>query len=80
MAVDPHDKKSAWRCLLCGKDFQNRGNGRRHVETMHFETPSFECGICGNVLKNKNSFQNHMTIIHGHKKGARKGTYNPNLL
>ena len=73
--IDPMDKRSAWRCLICRKDFQNRGNVRRHVETMHFETPKFECQICFSVLKNKNSFQNHMTIIHGHKKGIRKGNF-----
>ena len=70
--VNPYDKKSSWNCLLCGKEFQCKGNGRRHVETMHYETPALTCLICGSVLKNKNSFQNHMTIVHGHNKGARK--------
>jgi len=72
--VDPFDKKSPWNCLLCGKVFQCKGNGRRHVETMHYKTPSVSCEICGNVLKNKNSYQNHMTIVHGHNKGLRKNT------
>jgi len=70
--VDPYNKKSPWNCLLCGKEFQCKGNGRRHVETMHYETPSLTCTICGNILKNKNSYQNHMTIVHGHNKGVRK--------
>ena len=58
----------SWRCLVCGKDFPNKGNGKRHVETMHFETPTYSCDICGNVLKNKNSYQNHLNIVHGIKK------------
>jgi len=71
--IDPSDKRSSWSCLICGKDFLNKGNGRRHVETLHYETPSLECGQCGKILKNKNSFSNHMTLIHGHNKGTRKG-------
>ena len=71
--IDPSDKRSSWSCLICGKDFLNKGNGRRHIETLHFETPSLECPQCGKILKNKNSFSNHMTLIHGHNKGIRKG-------
>ena len=76
--IDPSDKRSSWSCLICGKDFLNKGNGRRHIETLHYETPSLECPQCGKILKNKNSFSNHMTLIHGHNKGTRKGI-NPML-
>jgi len=71
--VNPADKKSSVSCTICGKEFTSRGNARRHVETIHFETPSLECPQCGKMLKNKNSFSNHMTLIHGHNKGIRKG-------
>ena len=60
---------------MCGKDFQNRPNCRRHIETQHFETPSVKCDVCGKTLKNQNSYQNHMVIVHGHNKGARKNNY-----
>jgi len=73
--VDPSDKKSAWRCLMCGKDYQNKPNCRRHIETQHFDAPSVKCDICGKTLKNQNSYQNHMVIVHGHNKGARKNNY-----
>ena len=62
------DGKTAWRCLVCGKDFLNKSNGKRHVQTMHFEAPNYECEVCGKVLKNKNSYQNHISITHGIKK------------
>ena len=61
---------TAWRCLVCGKDFQNKSNGKRHVQTMHYEAPSYKCEICGNVLKNKNTYQNHISVTHGIKKRA----------
>ena len=73
--ADPNDKKSAWRCLICGKDYQNKPNCRRHIETQHFDAPSVKCDICGKTLKNQNSYQNHMVIVHGHNKGARKNNF-----
>ena len=62
------DGSTAWRCLVCGKDFQKKSNGKRHVETMHCEAPSYKCDICGNVLKNKNTYENHISVTHGIKK------------
>ena len=64
------DGRTAWRCLVCGKDFPHKSNGKRHVETMHYEAPSYECEVCGKVLKNKNTYQNHISITHGIKKRA----------
>jgi len=66
------DGKLAWRCSLCGKDFFHKSSGTRHVETMHYESPSQECEVCGKVLKNKNSYQNHIAITHGIKKRGGK--------
>ena len=57
-----------WRCLCCGKEFGTRSSCRRHVETLHYATPSQDCQLCGKILKNKNSHQNHMIMVHGHKK------------
>ena len=62
---------SVWRCLACGKDFPSRGNGKRHVETLHLEAPQFTCHLCDKVLKNKNSYQNHLNLMHGIKKRSR---------
>jgi len=62
------DGKTVWKCEICGKDFPFKSGGKRHVETMHFETPGFECEVCGKILKNKNSYQNHISIIHGIKR------------
>ena len=62
---------AVWRCLACGKDFPSRGNGKRHVETLHLEAPNFTCNLCDRVLKNKNSYQNHLNLMHGIKKRSR---------
>ena len=64
------DGKSAWKCLVCGKEFPHKHNGKRHIETMHYEAPSYECEVCGKVLKNINTYQNHISITHGIKKRA----------
>ena len=60
--------KIAWRCVLCGKEFPHKCSGRRHIETVHYEAPSYECEVCGKVLKNKNTYQNHLNITHGIQK------------
>jgi len=70
--TNTEDGKLAWRCSLCGKDFFHKSSGTRHVETMHYETPSLECEVCGKVMKNKNSYQNHISITHGIKKRGGK--------
>ena len=73
------DGKISWMCIICKKYFLTKGNGARHIETIHCETPSLECEICGKVLKNKNSYQNHMFIIHGCKKrGQSNSSFNFN--
>lgn len=64
--------KLAWKCSICGKDFFHKSSGTRHVETMHYESPSQECEVCGKVLKNKNSYQNHIAITHGIKRRGLK--------
>ena len=62
------DGGRGWRCVCCGKEFGTRSSCRRHVETLHYATPSQNCELCGKILKNKNSHQNHMIMVHGHKK------------
>jgi len=69
--ITTEEGRSAWKCLICGKDFLTKGNVGRHIETMHYEAPTLECEVCGKVLKNKNSYQNHMYIVHGHKKRGK---------
>ena len=72
--ITTEEGKAAWKCLLCCKDFLTKGNGGRHIETMHYDAPSLECELCGKVLKNKNSYQNHMYIVHGQKKRGKQAT------
>jgi len=66
--VMTQDGGRAWRCLCCGKEFGAKSSCTRHIETLHYATPSLNCELCGKVLKNKNSHQNHMIMVHGHKK------------
>jgi len=72
LQITTEEGRSAWKCLVCGKDFLTKGNVGRHIETMHYEAPTLECEVCCKVLKNKNSYQNHMYIVHGHKKRGKQ--------
>jgi len=57
--------KVAWKCSICSKEFPHKCSGRRHIETVHFDTPQIECEVCGKVLRNKNSYQKHINVTHG---------------
>jgi len=70
--LDPADRRSPWRCLLCTKDFASRRNAYRHVETMHTLTPTLQCEVCHKTLKNKNSHTNHMILMHGRHRGPAR--------
>ena len=62
------DGKLVWKCVLCTKEFPHKCSGRRHIETVHFDAPTYKCDVCGKVLKNKNTYQNHLNITHGIQK------------
>ena len=68
LQVTSEEGTKVWRCLYCCKNFGTKSSCRRHVETLHYETPSLGCKVCGKTLKNKNSHQNHMIMFHGQKK------------
>ena len=58
---DPKDGK----CVLCGKQFSNMQNARRHVREMHGgEKRSFDCHLCGMVFTRQRNFKEHMTRFH----------------
>jgi len=58
---DPKDG----RCVLCGKQFSNMQNARRHVREMHGgEKRSFDCQLCGMVFTRQRNFKEHMTRFH----------------
>ena len=58
---DPKDGK----CVLCGKQFSNMQNARRHVREMHGgEKRSFDCQLCGMVFTRQRNFKEHMTRFH----------------
>ncbi len=48
-------------CKVCGKSGKYRSNLRRHIESMHIDSPGFECPICGKVLKTRLSLWQHRT-------------------
>ena len=57
------------KCLLCGKQFSNVPNARRHVKEIHggqrrSQAQKFECQLCGLEFNRRKIFLEHMTRYH----------------
>ena len=55
---------AGYLCLVCHKIVVQKGNLKKHVESMHMGNEPRECSICGKSFKNLNSLQNHMSLTH----------------
>ena len=52
-----------WRCTVCGKKTQQKGDVGRHIET-HLEGVSHTCNQCGKVSRSSKALSMH---AHMHK-------------
>ena len=52
-----------WKCTVCGKTTQNKGDIGRHMET-HLEGVSHTCNQCGKVSRSSNSLVMHVSTYH----------------
>jgi len=50
-------------CLQCGLSFTLMFNARRHVKTVHMNSPQ-NCHLCGKWLKNERTYKNHIKSNH----------------
>lgn len=52
-------------CYLCGRDFTNVSNLRRHLNTLHLERKQkFKCFKCEEVFTDKRTLNNHQRCSH----------------
>ena len=49
-----------WYCLICNHAADNKYNMKRHIESMHIDTPGFQCEICMKPCKTSNDRYRHM--------------------
>jgi len=54
-----------WKCLICSKVTQHRGNLRQHFVSNHFTVETnLPCQYCGRNFKNENSLNSHVSQSH----------------
>ena len=51
------------RCQICGKQFSNRQNARRHVKEQH-EGGKFVCHVCQMVFNRREHLNRHISRKH----------------
>ena len=56
------------KCLICGKQFSNSQNARRHVRRKHerqgSQNQKTKCQICGEEYETHNLYKEHMILYH----------------
>jgi len=53
-------------CTLCGKDFIQKSDAKRHIIAKHSGiNQHVSCGICGKTFKNQQTVKSHMRQTHG---------------
>jgi len=59
--VEDHVNKFV--CTLCGVEFKDKSNCRRHVKSVHM-FDQVNCNICGVTLKNQRCLKGHLKTVH----------------
>ena len=52
-----------WKCTVCGKMTQKKGDIGRHIET-HLEGVSHTCNQCGKVSRSSKALSMHVHVYH----------------
>ena len=56
-----------YRCVVCGKETQHRGDLKKHIEANHLEGVSVPCNLCEKTFRSRNSLTVHKYNHHNHK-------------
>ena len=53
-----------WQCVDCHKEYKQKGDLSRHVESSHIDHPGCSCSFCGKIFKTRDSLRNHHYQSH----------------
>lgn len=63
-----HERLRLHECDICGRNFSQRNNLKRHLEEVHrTDGMKFECYVCSKVLATGHSLKRHILIHNGPK-------------
>ncbi|KAM9790782.1 LOW QUALITY PROTEIN: zinc finger and BTB domain-containing protein 41 [Syngnathus typhle] len=54
-------------CEICGRNFNDTGNRRRHIECTHGGKRKWTCFVCGKSVRERTTLREHMRIHSGEK-------------
>lgn len=54
-------------CEICGRQFNDSGNKKRHIECTHGGKRKWTCFICGKSVRERTTLKEHMRIHSGEK-------------
>uniref|UniRef100_A0A3P9J1Y8 Zinc finger and BTB domain-containing protein 41 n=1 Tax=Oryzias latipes TaxID=8090 RepID=A0A3P9J1Y8_ORYLA len=54
-------------CEICGRQFNDSGNKKRHIECTHGGTRKWTCFICGKSVRERTTLREHLRIHTGEK-------------
>ena len=57
------DHVNSFVCTLCGVEFKDKSNCRRHVRSVHM-FDQVKCNLCGATLKNQRCLKGHLKTVH----------------
>jgi len=61
------DGRSNCVCTMCGKDFIQKSDAKRHIIAKHSGIKQHvDCSICGKMFKNQQTVKSHMRQTHGY--------------
>lgn len=53
-----------YKCTHCCQDFNDRGNLKRHIQTVHEKRRAFSCEKCGKGFTTNQNLRTHIQTIH----------------
>ncbi|KAK9403977.1 zinc finger and BTB domain-containing protein 41 [Crotalus adamanteus] len=61
------DRPGPFPCDICGRQFNDTGNLKRHIECTHGGKRKWTCFICGKSVRERTTLKEHLRIHSGEK-------------